>query len=65
MWLTDHICSCMNKINTVIYSETGIVLKSTVIQIFGHTAQYYALAQQLFSNNNKENSFVVYLELLF
>ncbi len=32
--------SCMKK-NTVIYSETSIILKNTVISIFGHTARHY------------------------
>ncbi len=33
----------MKKINTVIYRETGIIYKNTVIYIFGHTAQLYLL----------------------
>ncbi len=36
---------CMKKINTVIYCETGIILKNTVIYIFGHTAQHYIVSE--------------------
>ncbi len=28
------------KNNSVIYSETGIILKNTVISIFGHTTKH-------------------------
>ncbi len=50
MWLTPG--HAWKKNDTVIYRETGIILKNTVIYIFDHTTQNYSAGVKTWIKGN-------------